>query len=138
MPGFYELSNSSATPTVDQLNSLKRIIGAYAQADLNFRNYAFLTLTARNDWSSTLPKDNSSFFYPGANLSFSFTDAFDLNSNVLSFGKVRAGWAQTGRDADPYDIYNVFVYGSHRDGFRQQTYPLPGDPAVSGLEVSNI
>jgi len=83
-------------------NAYRRLLGAYADVTLGFRDYLFLNLTARNDWSSTLPKDNNSYFYPSANLSFVFTDAFNINSGILSYGKLRASAASVGSDANPY------------------------------------
>ena len=83
-------------------NAFRRLLGAYADLTLGYKDYLFLNLTARNDWSSTLPKDNNSYFYPSANLSFVFTDAFNLNSGILSYGKLRASAASVGSDANPY------------------------------------
>ena len=79
-------------------------MGVYGDASLGYKNYAFIDVTGRNDWSSTLPVDNRSYFYPSVSGSFVFTDALKMNSPVLTFGKVRAGWAKVGRDADPYSL----------------------------------
>lgn len=83
----------------------------YAGAQLSFREYLALDLTARNDWSSTLPKKNRSFFYPSANLSFVFTDlASQIRGGLpwwLTFGKLRLSFAQVGKDPDPYNLYNT-------------------------------
>ncbi|MFY0600210.1 MAG: SusC/RagA family TonB-linked outer membrane protein [Cyclobacteriaceae bacterium] len=138
IPGFYQISNSSAQPSVTQSTVERNIAGLYAQVDFDFRDYVFLTLGARNDWSSTLPKDNRSFFYPSINTSFVFTEALGISNNILSYGKVRAGWAQAGNDAKPYSILPVFVPGGVSDGFRSLTFPLPGSTQVNGFEVSNI
>ncbi|MBT3423976.1 MAG: SusC/RagA family TonB-linked outer membrane protein [Bacteroidetes bacterium] len=133
IPYFYHISNSSATPVVDETTSKRRLMGLFASVDLGYKDYLYLTLTGRNDWSSTLPKENNTFFYPGANLSFIFTELVDLD--FLPFGKLRAGWAQTGNDADPYDIYSVFVSAGQADGFRNLNYPLAGN--INAFEVSN-
>ena len=66
IPGFYNLSNSSVKPIATDATILRRLMGVYAQAVLGYKNQVYLTLNARNDWSSTLPIENNSFFYPGA------------------------------------------------------------------------
>ncbi|MEM7656140.1 MAG: SusC/RagA family TonB-linked outer membrane protein [Bacteroidota bacterium] len=84
--------------------SEKKINSLYGSAQIGYRDYLYLDLTARNDWSSTLPEENRSYFYPSASLSFVFSDAFNLTSNALSFGKLRASYAQVGGDTDPYQL----------------------------------
>lgn len=83
----------------------------YASAQVAFREFLSLDLTARNDWSSTLPRRNNSFFYPSANLSFVFTDFLrDMNRTLptwITFGKLRLSAAQVGKDPDPYNLYNT-------------------------------
>jgi TonB-linked SusC/RagA family outer membrane protein len=82
-------------------NTKKRLIGAYGEIGVSWRDMIFLTATGRNDWSSTLPIENRSYFYPSISGSFVFTEVIPKN-NILSFGKVRASWAQVGKDANPY------------------------------------
>lgn len=135
IPFFYNLSNSSATPTVDEFIVKRRLIGLYANVDFAYKNYLYLSITGRNDWSSTLPANNRSFFYPGANLSFIMTDAFPSLKKYLSYGKIRTGLAQTGNDASPYLINSVFAQGGYSDGFRNLNFPLPGN--INGFEVGN-
>lgn len=79
----------------------KRLVGTYGEAGISYKNIAYLTVTGRNDWSSTLPIANRSYYYPSVSGSFVFTELLPANS-ILSFGKVRASWAQVGKDADPY------------------------------------
>lgn len=79
----------------------RRLQGVYGEAGVSYRNIAFLTVTGRNDWSSTLPIENRSYFYPSVSGSFVFTELMPRNS-ILSFGKVRASWAQVGKDANAY------------------------------------
>ncbi|HRX93212.1 MAG TPA: TonB-dependent receptor, partial [Chitinophagaceae bacterium] len=85
----------------------KRLVGAYGEFGVSYRNIAFLTLTGRNDWSSTLPQENWSYFYPSISGSLVFTELMPRN-NILSFGKVRASWAQVGKDANAYAT-NTYV-----------------------------
>ena len=79
----------------------KRLVGAYGEVGMSYKNIVFLTATGRNDWSSTLPIESRSYFYPSVSGSFVFTELLPRNT-ILSFGKVRASWAQVGKDANPY------------------------------------
>ncbi len=135
IPDYFNLSNSSSSPTVTEFYRKRRLIGAYTNIDLAFKDMLYLTATARNDWSSTLPEENRSFFYPSVNLSFNFTELMPGIENVLSFGKIRAGWGQTGNDAEPYQIYSTMLQAGFFDGYRGLTFPLPN--GVNAFEVEN-
>jgi len=134
IPNYYNLSNSSATPSVYANTSQRRLVGVYGSVDFGYKNLLFLNLSARNDWSSTLPVNNRSFFYPSISGSFVFTELLD-NKDVLSFGKIRAGVAQTGKDADPYQVYSVLTKTAHDDGYRPLQYPLAG--SINGFSVAS-
>jgi TonB-linked SusC/RagA family outer membrane protein len=134
IPNFYNLSNSSDPVTATTLTSLRRLYGVYGSAEFSFRDYLFLTLNARNDWSSTLPADNNSFFYPGVNGSFVFTDVFPNLQSSLSYGKLRASWGQTGNDANPYNIRGVLIPGLVDLGFGDIDFPVSG---INAYEVDN-
>lgn len=94
----------------------KRLVGAYGEFRASYKNIAYLTVTGRNDWSSTLPVDNRSYFYPSVSGSFVFTELLP-KSDILSFGKVRASWAQVGKDANSYAtltyLANPITFGSY-------------------------
>jgi len=79
----------------------KRLVGAYGEVGVSYKDLIYLTATGRNDWSSTLPIENRSYFYPSVSGSFVFTKLLPKN-NILSFGKVRASWARVGKDANAY------------------------------------
>jgi ferric enterobactin receptor len=79
----------------------KRLVGGYGEVGLSYKDIAYITATGRNDWSSTLPLNNRSYFYPSVSGSFIFTELLP-KSTILSFGKIRASWAQVGKDANPY------------------------------------
>jgi TonB-linked SusC/RagA family outer membrane protein len=79
----------------------KRMVGFYGEFRAAYKNIAYLTVTGRNDWSSTLPADSRSYFYPSVSGTFVFTELLPKN-DILSFGKVRASWAQVGKDANAY------------------------------------
>ena len=83
--------------------SRRRMVGAYGEFRASYKSMAYLTVTGRNDWSSTLPTNNRSYFYPSVSGSFVFTEVMPKNE-ILSFGKIRASWAQVGKDADPYSL----------------------------------
>jgi TonB-linked SusC/RagA family outer membrane protein len=124
MPDFYQISNL-LTQSTGAYETHRRTLSLYGLAQLAYGGYLFLDLTARNDWSSTLPAANNSYFYPSVSASFVFTDAFRnlISSSILSFGKVRASWAQVG--ADP-GVYQTNLY-----------YSLYGD-TYNGLPVASI
>jgi TonB-linked SusC/RagA family outer membrane protein len=107
--GIYTLKNTVQQEFTDDFYSRRRLIGAYADATLGYKNYAFINATVRNDWSTTLPTENRSYLYPSVSGSFVFTEALGLQSSILNFGKIRAGWAKVGRDAEPYQLEDVYA-----------------------------
>ena len=105
---FDDLSNASNFFT-EKDASLRRIIGVFTNIELEYAGTLFLTLTGRNDWSSTLPEDNRSFFYPSINLGYIFTETLGLGeSNIFNYGKLRLSYAQVGKDAPPYQTGQSF------------------------------
>jgi TonB-linked SusC/RagA family outer membrane protein len=133
IPYYYDLSNSSGTPVADEYSSIRRLVGVYGSVEASYKSLLYATVTARNDWSSTLPKENNSFFYPGATLSFVFTELIPENS-ILSFGKMRFAYGKTGRDASPYQILPYFVQGEVYNEFQSINFPLSG---YNAFEVGN-
>lgn len=121
VPDLYTLTNSRDPLTSSNTLSRLRVYSAYASAQFGYKNYAFLNVTARNDWSSTLPSNNRSYFYPSFNGSFVVSDAFNLKSNTLDFLKVRGGWSEVGNDADPYQLSTVYNFQTAFDGNPIQT-----------------
>lgn len=119
--GVYTLTNSRDPLVSSNYYSKLRTWSAFASAQVGFRNWAFLNLTARNDRSSTLPEQNLSYFYPSVNASVVLTDALDIKSNVLSFLKVRGGWSEVGADADPYQLINTYNFNAPFNGNPQLT-----------------
>ena len=100
-PGVYKLSNGVAAPITTFTERNKRVNSVYGTATLSYANKIFLDVTGRNDWSSTLPSGNNSFFYPSVSTSFILSDLFRLPEQI-SFAKLRASWAQVGNDTAPY------------------------------------
>jgi TonB-linked SusC/RagA family outer membrane protein len=127
IPTWLHLSNSPSTPGVAESMSMRRLVGLFGQAELGYKSLLYLTLTARNDWSSTLPKENRSFFYSGVTGSFVFSELLnDPLKKIISFGKLRAAWGQTGNDADPYKIDPYYLQTSVGLGFGEISFPLGG------------
>ncbi len=107
----------------------------FAFLNLSYKNYLFLELTGRNDWSSTLPADNNSYFYPSASVSFVLSDAFHFTDSWINFCKVRLGAAQTASDCSPYETY--FQYNSYLvNGMQAVTFPSPIPPV--GLKPQRV
>jgi len=134
IPGFYNLSNSLAPPTASDASVHRKRIGVYGQAILGFRNQVYLTLNARDDWSSTLPIDNNDIFYPGASLSWIASQTFNLTNTNISLLKFRASYGKTGSDADPYLIYPTLSIGNAGLPFGSLTFPFNG---VTSFGISN-
>ena len=116
IPDFYDLSYTSQISN-SQDKRKKRLVGLYGDLMLSYDNMLFLNITGRNDWSSTLPKHNNSFFYPSVNLSYVFSENMEL-PEFISFGKLRASWAEVGKDTDAYLIGQTYTAPA--------TYPLRG------------
>jgi len=121
VPDLYTLTNSRDPLTSSNTLSRLRVYSAYASAQFGYKNYAYLNLTARNDWSSTLPSSNRSYFYPSINGSLILSEALKLKSNTLDFLKLRGGWSEVGNDADPYQLSTVYNFQTAFDGNPIQT-----------------
>ncbi len=104
IPGWNSLDNTISNSLTDATSWKRRLIGLLGQVELGYKDWAFLNLSARNDWSSTLPVGNNSFFYGGANVSVLLKQAIPALKNIkqIHLLKVRAAIGQTGNDADVY------------------------------------
>ena len=107
-PGIYDIDNTSNLVPFGGDYERRRLIGAYSDITLGYRNYLYLNLTGRSDWSSTLPIENNNYFYGSSSLSFVFTEPLNLGGEVLNEGKIRLSVARVGNDADPYQTINLF------------------------------
>jgi len=135
IPGFYNVSNGGVfTVGSGEATSIRRLLGYYADATFSYKNYAFLEFTGRADKSSTLPKDKNTYFYPSVNASLIFTDAFNIKSNVFSYGKIRASYAKVGRDADVYLLNNLYVSEGFGNNVASFTFPFG---SVAGFGASS-
>ncbi len=103
VPEFFSYANTTTNnKQFSHAASQKRLAGVFGEFRASWRNMLFLTVTGRNDWTSTLPKENRSYFYPSVSGSFVFTELLP-KSDVLSFGKLRVSWAKVGKDTNPYE-----------------------------------
>ena len=128
IPDLYTLANSrDAAVTSTSYYAKLRTYGLYGSTQFGFRNYAFLNLTARNDWSSTLPRTGRSYFYPSVNTSLLLTEMLGIQSTTLNYLKLRAGWSKVGHDADPYSL--VTIYNSEA--------AFEGNPIQTSSKVKN-
>lgn len=123
IPDYWNVANGSSFSESTENSSKRRLLGYYGQLSLGYKNYLFLELTGRVDQSSTLPTANNTFFYPSVSSSFVFTDAFNIQSDVLSMGKVRASYAKVGKDATPYVLSNTYSSWSFGNNVAQFNFP---------------
>ncbi|WP_294185758.1 SusC/RagA family TonB-linked outer membrane protein [uncultured Sphingobacterium sp.] len=126
VPGWYNLANSNGPLNlIEDTWSNRRLVGVYADANISYKDMAYLEVTGRNDWSSTLPKDNNSFFYPSVSGSFVFSELFNENiKKTWNYAKFRANWAQVGSDTDPYQLLTTFARTTINGGFGSTTFPF--------------
>ena len=110
VPNVFTVQNiSSGALNFSNYRSQRGMNSVYAMANLGWKDIAFLDLTARNDWSSTLPPENRSYFYPSASLSILADEIFNMGA-IVDMLKLRGGWAQVGNDTSPYGL--VATYGN--------------------------
>ncbi len=134
--GLYTYTNAKSTTPVNYYEK-KRLVGLYGDISLGYKDMLFVNVTGRNDWSSTLPINNRSYFYPSISGSFIFTELME-NKDILNFGKVRLSYANVGSDEDPYNL--AFKYTPASTYFLQylgnvNTFPHMGLVGFTGPRV---
>jgi TonB-linked SusC/RagA family outer membrane protein len=135
LPGIQNTNNIQNFEPGFNSDSKRNLIGAFGNLTLSYNNYLFLDIVGRNEWSSTLPQENRSFFYPGASASFIFSEALNIQSDALTYGKLRVGASKTARDAGVYLTQQTFQLAEFADGFTDGiTFPFNGLP---GYTVDN-
>jgi iron complex outermembrane receptor protein len=125
-PWLFSFNNFQSTdpdrlPLAREIRFDKKINSIYSFVNLSYDNFLFLELSGRNDWSSALPLANNSYFYPSASVSYILSENINF-SNSISFVKLRAAYAKTASDTDPFlldFVYDIGVFGN------QQTASLP-------------
>jgi TonB-linked SusC/RagA family outer membrane protein len=132
---LYAYTNAKTTSPVNY-TSKKRLVGLYGDISFSYKNMVFLDVTGRNDWSSTLPVNNRSYFYPSISGSFIFTELMK-NKDVLSYGKLRMSYANVGSDEQPYQL--AFQYTPVNSYFLQynltNVFPHNGLVGFTGPRV---
>ncbi|MBP5397213.1 MAG: SusC/RagA family TonB-linked outer membrane protein [Bacteroidales bacterium] len=112
IPGVYSLANAAYEPKTLNYSYKRQTNSLYGMVSFSWKNCIFLDVTGRNDWSSTLPAKNRSFFYPSVSGSIALNDLFEFGreNGLLNLLKIRASWAQVGNDTAPYRIEEALQY----------------------------
>ncbi len=136
---LYTLTNSR-DPLISSNDFYRlRQYGLYGSIQLDYRRWAFLNITGRNDWSSTLPVDNNSYFYPSVTASVLLSEAFGWRSKAVNYLKIRGGWSQVGADANPYQLATVFTSETAFNGNPLQSSSTIGmNPNLKPEKTSSI
>lgn len=138
VPGFDNVSNGSVFTSSYENSSRRRLVGHYGQLSLDYKSYLFLELSGRVDQSSTLPKGQNAYFYPSAALSFVPLEAFKVQSDVISYAKVRGNIARVGRDADPYLLQSVYTTATFGNNVASVNFPLSvGGSSIPGFQIGS-
>jgi TonB-linked SusC/RagA family outer membrane protein len=137
VPNFFHISNVKGTPGTGFYESHFKTNSVFGSLTTSYRDYLYLDMTLRNDWSSTLPKTNWSYLYPSVSLSWLFTEAFQLEKSVLSFGKIRGSYARVGSDTSPYNLMATYEASTPFSGLSQYNYPSTIPPLSLKPEFSN-
>ena len=136
---LYTLTNSRDPLTSSNDFYRLRQYGLYGSIQLDYRRWAFLNITGRNDWSSTLPVDNNSYFYPSVTASVLLSEAFGWRSKAVNYLKIRGGWSQVGADATPYQLATVFTSETAFNGNPLQSSSTIGmNPNLKPEKTSSI
>ncbi|HEY1193521.1 SusC/RagA family TonB-linked outer membrane protein [Flavobacterium sp.] len=107
VPGVYKLSNGSSAPILTLGDANKKMNSLYGLISMSYRDMLFVDVTGRNDWTSTLPVENNSFFYPSINTSAVISEMFTLPKSI-DFLKYRLSFAQVGNDTEPYKTQKYY------------------------------
>lgn len=136
-PGIYTLGNAKDRPLVLSSPANKEVQSLYGLAQFSYKTYLFVDVTGRNDWSSTLPKANNSYFYNSVSGSAIVTEMFDLNSiTPLSYLKIKGSVSQVGNDTDPYRT-GYYLTPSEFGGSYTNPTTLPGGDNLKPEIITN-
>jgi hypothetical protein len=135
IPDLYSVSNAAVAATTNISENHHELQSVFGVANFGYKNFVFLDFTGRNDWSSTLPINNNSYFYPSASLSLIVTDALHIKSDILSFMKVRASYAEVGGTANAYALNGTYTAAQPFNGQPSLNYTATIPPL--GLKPQN-
>ena len=136
LPYYLDISNATAVVASETEQKLRRMAW-YGQGEMDYKNMLFLTVTGRNETTSTLPASKDNYFYPSAGLSFIFTEPLGLSgSKTLSYGKLRLSYAQVGNEPQVQSLIPYYRSAGTPDGFTTGlTWPING---YTGYQLSSI
>lgn len=136
VPDFYHMSNTSSQ-LVRENTTKYRTAALFADIQLAYKSMLFLGFTGRNEWSTTLPVENNSFFFPSASFGFIFSELpFLKDKKFLSYGKIRASYAQIANHATPYNVINTYTSATVVDGWATgDSFPFLG---IAGFSPVNV
>ncbi len=137
--GVYTLNNSRVPLISNNYYTKLKTYSLFGSAQVGFRHYAYLNLTARNDWSSSLPIENQSYFYPSVNGSFVLSEALHITNNKINFIKLRGGWSEVGKATSAYQLINTYSF-STPFGLNPQLHagPTDYDPHLKPEETTSV
>jgi TonB-linked SusC/RagA family outer membrane protein len=121
VPGLFNFSNADGAVNINQFVNKVRVNSVLGSVSFGFFNWVYVDLAGRNDWSSTLPAENRSYFYPSANLSLVLSEAFSIPG--INYLKVRGGYAEAGKDTDPYRLLPTYAPNNPWGGVPSFTVP---------------
>jgi len=135
VPNYFNINASIDRPSITDYKSKKVVNSVYGSASFGYKSLAFVDVSLRNDWSSTLPDGNNSYLYPSVTGTFLFSELIE-DKSLLSLGKVRASWSQVGNDTDPYQLAGTYSstdnYGSY------PAYAVPDNLKNANLKPETI
>lgn len=134
LPDFYNISNAS-TFNIVQTTTKRRLIAGYASAELDYKKWLILNVTARNEWTSTLAKGKNSFFYPSVSLGWILNESLGINAAWLDYLKLRTSYAQVGNDASPYALQTYYSSTTLTGSVQGQTLNFPFN-GIAGYSIN--
>ncbi len=115
VPDVLSVANSNGVPLVEEFDLAKTVNSIFFAGSAGYNELIYLDVTGRNDWSSTLPEDNNSYFYPSVGTSFIFSELLP-ESDAFTYGKLRVSYATVGSDTKPYNTKTTYGYGGNYNG----------------------
>jgi len=136
IPGWQNIGSGSERRGLES-SAQKRTAAFFGDLGISYKSILFMNATAREEWSTTLPKDNNKFFYPSISFGFVFTELEKFNKiSWLPYGKLRTSYAITANDASPYFLYQTYSISAVGDGWTNGVeFPFSG---TSGYTYSNV
>jgi len=135
VPNYFNVAASIDRPSITDYKSKKVVNSLYGSASFGYKSLAYVDVSLRNDWSSTLPEGNNSYLYPSVTGTFLFSELIE-DKSILSMGKVRASWSQVGNDTDPYQL--AVTYSSSDNYGSYPSYYVPSSLKNANLKPETI